>query len=399
MTMRRSRSAGVTRPDHERSIGVFGEIGPELVAGLSPRILELRARSRDPITVLIDSPGGSVYSADVIWNLLTSPDDRRRRPPITGLCVAEAGSAAADLLFRCDYAIAYPHSQLLIHGVRRPAEWITEEEAAETETVLRQKNEDWAQALAPHVFRRLLDNYGRTSREFARVRRQHRDEFTEEWRARRRLDVDVFAFGLALRERVGPATGEILGRILGHLDHWRHLAEETGRIGRQDLPRGLKDLVARRADEPRRLLRLQIGALHALIADRLAADAGWRLTPENLERLSGDYRHLLETLDPYFRDEVLNVLLEHAGVFFSENELDFVRRVTETSYRSRPGVRRRFDAAVERAYERILPIHTFVIVLCRELQRGENEVSPADAWWLGLIDEVLGTDLRRHRSA
>jgi ATP-dependent protease ClpP protease subunit len=398
MKLRRSGRPDYTRPNQARAVGVFGEIGPELVAGLSPRILELRSQSLDPITLLIDSPGGSVYSADVIWNLLVAPDDARRRPMTTGLCVAEAGSAAADLLSRCDYAVVYPHSHLLIHGVRRPPEWITEEEAAETETVLRKKNEDWAQALAPHVFRRLLDNYGRLSREFPRIRRQHSETFKEEWSGMKRSDIDVFAFGLALREKVTAPSAEILGRNLGHLGHWRHLSDETWRIGKQELPKVLKDLVGRRKPEERRLLRLQLGAFHALVANRLFSDEEWQLTPENLERLTEDFRHLLEMIDPYFRDEVLNVLLDHAEVFFSENELDFVRSVHEKEYEASRKIRTRFDAAVGRAYERILPIYSFVIVLCRELQRGENELPPADAWWMGLIDEVQGTDLRRRQA-
>lgn len=43
------------------------------------------------------------------------------------------------------------------------------------------------------------------------------------------------------------------------------------------------------------------------------------------------------------------------------------------------------------AYEKIEPLWSFSLTLCRELTRGEHPISPEDAWWLGLIDEVLGS--------
>jgi hypothetical protein len=57
--------------------------------------------------------------------------------------------------------------------------------------------------------------------------------------------------------------------------------------------------------------------------------------------------------------------------------------------------RREFEAAVERAYTRIQPRWSFVIRLCRELQKGEDQFTPGDAFWIGLIDEIQGTRLRR----
>jgi hypothetical protein len=33
--------------------------------------------------------------------------------------------------------------------------------------------------------------------------------------------------------------------------------------------------------------------------------------------------------------------------------------------------------------------------LCGELNKGENRLTPEDAWWLGLIDEVIGTPTTR----
>ena len=49
-----------------------GPIDAKLVSELTPRILELRS-SPDPITLLIDSPGGSVARTQTLFDLLSVP--------------------------------------------------------------------------------------------------------------------------------------------------------------------------------------------------------------------------------------------------------------------------------------------------------------------------------------
>jgi len=55
------------------------------------------------------------------------------------------------------------------------------------------------------------------------------------------------------------------------------------------------------------------------------------------------------------------------------------------------------DARLERTVELVRPIlqpvWTFFVALCHVLQEGENELTAKDAYWLGLIDEVIGEDL------
>ena len=38
------------------------------------------------------------------------------------------------------------------------------------------------------------------------------------------------------------------------------------------------------------------------------------------------------------------------------------------------------------------PMLSFFIALCHALQEGENELTATDAYWLGLVDEVIGDD-------
>jgi hypothetical protein len=36
---------------------------------------------------------------------------------------------------------------------------------------------------------------------------------------------------------------------------------------------------------------------------------------------------------------------------------------------------------------------SFFVALCHALQEGENELTAIDAYWLGLVDEVVGENL------
>jgi hypothetical protein len=56
-----------------------------------------------------------------------------------------------------------------------------------------------------------------------------------------------------------------------------------------------------------------------------------------------------------------------------------------------PRIRKKCDEILERAYAKIEPLWSFSFTLCRELTSGEHPITPEDAWWLGLIDEVLGS--------
>ena len=47
---------------------------------------------------------------------------------------------------------------------------------------------------------------------------------------------------------------------------------------------------------------------------------------------------------------------------------------------------------VEKVRPQLRPIWSFFVALCFELQRGEHKLDATDAFWLGLIDEVVGVN-------
>jgi hypothetical protein len=53
----------------------------------------------------------------------------------------------------------------------------------------------------------------------------------------------------------------------------------------------------------------------------------------------------------------------------------------------------RSQAKIARLTPELLPIWLFLGALCHVLQEEENSLTPRDAFWLGLIDEVAGLNL------
>ena len=62
------------RPNPSRAVYVHGVIEEGLIHRLTPTILQLQATSRDPITVYIDSKGGSTGAMETLLRLLGAPD-------------------------------------------------------------------------------------------------------------------------------------------------------------------------------------------------------------------------------------------------------------------------------------------------------------------------------------
>ena len=153
------------RENFARSLFLTGKITQEAAYALNPRIKELRAASGDPITLYIDSPGGSSAVAEGIRFLIKAPDQDGRRCRLITVVIGTAASAAADLLALGDYAIAEPQADILYHGSRQAFEQLlTFEGATSVAANLQEANERLALRLARSSFRRIIWRVGRNTR-------------------------------------------------------------------------------------------------------------------------------------------------------------------------------------------------------------------------------------------
>ncbi|EQD25698.1 MAG: hypothetical protein D084_Lepto4C00027G0001 [Leptospirillum sp. Group IV 'UBA BS'] len=149
------------RPNPSRAIFIQGIIDQKLVDQVTSKIIELQNINRDPITVYIDSLGGNTTSADTIRRLLLA-SDQDNHPPcrIITVVTARAASAAADLLFFGDYAVAYPESFILYHGLRHlPPDPVTADDVSYIAQNLKSGNERFAMELANRSNERWIFRY------------------------------------------------------------------------------------------------------------------------------------------------------------------------------------------------------------------------------------------------
>jgi ATP-dependent protease ClpP protease subunit len=121
-----------------RGVFVTREITDDLVGELAPKIVSLRQSGEEPICVYIDSAGGSVFYAERLLDLLTSPRQDGHVPWIVSVCIGFAASAAADLLALGQYAIAYPFAVIHHHGTRQTEQAVTVENIGKIESSLRE---------------------------------------------------------------------------------------------------------------------------------------------------------------------------------------------------------------------------------------------------------------------
>src|SRR6185503_16872923 len=87
----------------QRAIFLQGEIDVNLFQLLAPQILRLKEESSSPITVFIDSFGGSPMYATRILGLLRAVICDGKRAKIITVATGDAASAAADFLTQGDY--------------------------------------------------------------------------------------------------------------------------------------------------------------------------------------------------------------------------------------------------------------------------------------------------------
>ncbi|MBY0569761.1 MAG: ATP-dependent Clp protease proteolytic subunit [Burkholderiaceae bacterium] len=95
-----------------RTVLVFGTINDKLAADVSKRLIALAAESKDPITLLVSSPGGHVESGDVIHDMIKFID-----VPVNMVGTGWVGSAAVSVFLSVpkERRVCLPNTRFLIH--------------------------------------------------------------------------------------------------------------------------------------------------------------------------------------------------------------------------------------------------------------------------------------------
>jgi ATP-dependent protease ClpP protease subunit len=355
------------RPNPSRSISVIGEFNDDLAEMVLPQILKLRQECELPITVFIHSRGGQTTTLEAIDRALQTAHYGVASPRIITVALGNVSSSGASLLLLGDYAIAYPGSELWFHGIRVGEIDVTVEHAQKTAGRLARLNRKISQRIARQVVRRIMFRFLQVRSSLpGKGKLQPCD-----W---------VKLFVTAISGRLGQAAEELFKRTCNKVEGASSLSEKvlaTIKFSKTHNPK---------RDDPK--------VLRALLQDEIrnAKGMAWELDEAGMGQLIRDY-FLLRSFHEAQSDPVYSKLIGHYGPeFFSPKEAQqFVKLKAEDNDEA-------MEFLTQISHPYLSHFWYFTAALSDNLFTGENQISATDAYWMGLIDEVMGTKLKCERS-
>lgn len=359
------------RPNPSRALYLNGEINQALVDRLTPDIIRLRTASQEPIAVYIDSPGGDIRSAEVIRNLIRSSSQDGQPIRLLTVVTGWAASAAADLLALGDYSMAFPHARILYHGSRRMGSFeLTVERASVLARSLHQTNEFFADRLGRTLFPRFL------------LRVSLLDEGRSLPAYVKAADVndrhpDVCPIVDALKQRLSPPIGclvvqaQQLQTSIQHMD-----AEVLASVRKKSLTIGTPEFE-----------QALFEAILKFKAKQHKKDK-WLLSDGGLLEVMSDFDLLHDFhFGPHMR--TLNAWVGDFGpLFLTDEQRGHFNQLQKTAAREAQAAYLQKHAA-----RKIRMLWFFIVSFCRNLQRADYEFLPQDAYWMGLVNEIIGSEL------
>lgn len=146
----------------------------------------------------------------------------------------------------------------------------------------------------------------------------------------------------------------------------------------------LKKVKNQRIPKRARLAKIEEARIRAILEFELEENKGnknFSFQNGGLTRLTDDFFLLNEYLVGSQSDR-LNRLCQRWG-FFALSD-DNKAEIDKAPADEKPKL------LVEKVRPLLEPLWSFFVALCHALQDGENELTATDAYWLGLIDEVIG---------
>ncbi len=343
-----------------------------MVTRLVPQILRLHGASRKPITVYIDSPGGHVGSMETILQMLKLSDqDSSESCRVITAVTTRAASAAADLLSSGDYAVAYPTSAILYHGLRRQEpNPLTAESTSVLANLLRLSNDIYAQQLARKVEDRFTFRFVMAKNSFG----EHRI-------ARNNPNLSNLDCFVEIVESKLSDEGKAI---------WKKAKDRHQRYD-QLFEMVLKSAKGREGPKSKAQLEAQI--IKAIVDFELRAnkkEPSWSFKLHGIDRLADDFYLLDEYLSSYGTKRLTKWCVSFGMFMLPQADLDEIAGITDEAQKE--------AKYLEKGRPIFEPLQAFFVALCHALQEGENELTAKDAYWLGLVDEVVGENLLSFRS-
>ena len=362
------------RENAQCAVYLLGDLNQQMVDRLTLQIIPLRQASEDPITAYIDSQGGDINASENLRDLLKAPNQDGEKRRLITVVTGYAASAAADFLALGDYAIAYPHASIVYHGTRRPsAAPLTVEGASSLASSLRQSNEFFAIRLARRAFDRFPLRMMQLSAEFQQyINAKHQPLQSPDIRPL------IAALGHKLREDKNALVAGAIQRQAAIDALTQSVREHLAKAESKDQIQGN---------------RFEMEILKAILSYKinLHATEDWRLSNQGMAEVSADF-YLLH--DFHFGRQTMDLdrLTHIYGKIFLTTE-----QITAYDAMSTQDEEKRLSYLKQHAQPKIRPLWYFMVSLCRLLQSSDYWFDSDEAYWLGLVDEVPGTDLLNQR--
>jgi ATP-dependent protease ClpP protease subunit len=361
------------RPNHNRSVTISGVIDDALVARLLPEIVQLQSVSREPITVYINSPGGDTECAKLLLESLRASDQDRSEPcRLITVALGEVSSAASDILMAGDYALAYPYSKILCHGTRhiisRPTA-LTRDVAASFAKDMTGLDEEFAITLARNCISRFMFRVSRVWRTIEAPGKTEPGLFSA-------IEVPTIeSIGQEFR-RFLQTKGLVRETILGQLDIAAKSVSSTIMLFPNDSSQDEQNIGenASRQDE----------AIRTAILKNALSDTS---SDEKFSGLEAKYLLVRDFFATHHRDMI--------GMLRNRWSKDLLDRsdYQKVELQESSKIEEYASWAAERITTRCFSLWFLFVFFCRQLQTGDFPLTATEAYWLGLLDEVIGLDL------
>jgi hypothetical protein len=333
------------------------------------RLQTLFLRSRQPATLSINSKGGNIAALQRLEAILESGC---APAPLIMTAEGQVRSAAAYLLVMGHYAYANPDIYLHFHGVRygnldfRKSRRIRREDAMQMLIRLDAQNRRISGKMAEAAIYRLLYRF----QAYRLEANFDDDNFPPQFPA---MFGDFVQFiGTRLRSQKSRAV------ITNALAHTRDLAD-------------LLSNFAPMAPRPAKLTTADSAAQiwQATVAHQLksAISADWTIDEPVAGELMLNYLFLRDLLATKHETRIADLIQTFGRSLLRNEERSEFSRRRKKSRSAAQGY------LTETAGPRVRWFWCYTMALCRRLMAGQNPIPSADAYWMGLVDEVLGTGL------
>lgn len=376
------------RANPHRAVYVSGTIDHDLLSRVQPEILRMRYESNEPITVYINSEGGSVDVAQFIRGLLKAPNQEGESCQIITVATGYAASAAADLLASGDYAIAYPDAKILYHGSAQGVAYgVTAERATTIVNDIRKINENFASSLAVDVIKRYILRYVGYLQKIQEFRAELSDSFCNKYSL---IDspentIDVCGFSaflwLNLSLSVKPIATTALD-LLNELVLVQRLRDDELIKPTINFWDGEIDKLSISNISQNQRLKFDMSIFQALLISQLRLGKNDLFNEPGWLKLYDEFSYVIECLIGRYSNNAVNILIQHKDIFLLNQDIEKMNEFEDDNAK--------YQYLNDIARQRLELMWFYVVTICRLLQQDDWTLTPADAFWLGLIDEILG---------